>query len=899
MIQRSEAEPFGLTSGNRCDVRPRRRRLTHLGLTLLLVCPGFAQPDSSDPRLLLVEADRLALLHNWLRARPLFAKAEKLFEDVGDARNALYCKISRLRGEVQSMSFVEVAQFLEEQLHNPIVQNDPRLRLRLLVVKGNIDLEIDPSASRWDWEQILAISRSLDDKLWQSRAEGELGIIAFLEGDSAKARDMVSGAVMKAFTSGDVASQIRYLTLIGAAMSDLGRPEEGLAYLDKALRIAAARPDAFFPLLTHTARARALARANRMAEARGALNRALARARESRLADYEAELLVEAGILDAKANDRAAALTNLNEAAALAKRANVYRIEADAALELTKLYRQSREYGKARDWGLRGLAAIRRLGDKYELPSHLAAIAAVEADAGRVREANALYEEATDVIEGLLVNAPSLGAKSSFVGAMSGVYLGHFRLAAEQMHSLSAAFQILERARGRVATDALRARSMLEPGAASEPSSVEKEIASLQVDLMRTDEKRRRKRLLEDLFAAEQRLGASQAGRRPGALQVRERPVSLSAVRKALRNDEMLLEYVLAEPASYCLAITRDSEDLVHLRGQRQIESEIGFHLKEVRSRRAAKETGRRLFGSLLEPVRGLPRKTRLVIVPDGALHSLSFDSLVDGTGRYIVESYVVSYAPSGTALDLLRTNPSHPRAGAEGLVIGGVSYDREKELLTRNAGTRTPEATRGLSELRRSALSRISHAEDEVKAIAAAGGKWTVLEGEAATESRLKAQPLERYQILHFATHGISDVKYPDRAALILGWDPATADDGLLQAREISRLNLNAELVVLSACDTGEGRSEGQEGVANLVRAFMIAGARSVVASQWAADDTSTLALMTGFYRNLAAGYDRAAALHRAKQDLLARFGANAVPYYWAGFVLVGESATPISLQK
>ena len=896
MISRSEAEPFEVTSGNRCDTRPRRRRLTRLGFTVLLLYPAFAQPDGSGPKPLLTEADRLALLNNWVRARPLFAKAEKLFEDAGDARNALYCKISRLRADVQSMSFLEVARFLEGQLQNPIVQNDPRLRLRLLVVKGNIDMEIEPPASRRDWEEVLATARSLDDKLWQSRAQGELGIIAFFEGDSARARDMVSGAVMNAFLNGDVASQIRYLTLIGAAMADLGRTGEGLAYLDKALSIAAAKPDVPFPLLTHTARVRALARANRMTEARDALNRALARARESRVTDYEAELLVQMGILDAEANDRAAAIAHLNEGAALAARGNVYRIEASAAFELVKLYRQSREHGAAREWALRGLAAIRKVGDKYELPSHLAAIAAVEADAGRVREANALYEEATDVVEGLLVNAPSLSAKSSFVGAMSEVYLGHFKLAAEQMRSVPAAFQVLERARGRVATDALRARSI--PGAACKPSATEREIASLQVALMRSDDERQRKRLLDDLFAAEQRLGAAQAGRRPGAVQVGEGPVSLRAVRRALRSDEMLLEYVLAEPASYCLAITRDSVDLVRLRGQKRIESEIGLHLKEIRSKQAAKETGRRLFGLLLEPVRGLPRRTRLVIVPDGALHGLSFDSLVDGTGRYVVESYVVSCAPSGTALDLLRTDPSRPGAGAGGLVIGGVSYEREKELLTRNAISGKQEATGGLSNLRLSALSRISHAEDEVKAITASGGKWTVLEGEAATESRLKAQPLERYQILHFATHGISDVKYPDRAALVLGWDPGTDDDGLLQAREISRLNLNAELVVLSACDTGEGRLEGEEGVANLVRAFMIAGARSVVASQWVADDTSTLALMTGFYRNLAGGYDRAAALRRAKQDFLARFGANAVPYYWAGFVLVGESATPISLQ-
>jgi CHAT domain-containing protein len=116
---------------------------------------------------------------------------------------------------------------------------------------------------------------------------------------------------------------------------------------------------------------------------------------------------------------------------------------------------------------------------------------------------------------------------------------------------------------------------------------------------------------------------------------------------------------------------------------------------------------------------------------------------------------------------------------------------------------------------------------------------------------------------------------------------------------REIRELNLNAELVVLSACDTGEGRLDGEEGVANLARAFLAAGARSVIASQWAADDTSTLALVRAFYRQLASGSDRATALHDAKLELLRRFGANAVPYYWAGFVLVGDSAGRIDLKN
>jgi CHAT domain-containing protein len=115
------------------------------------------------------------------------------------------------------------------------------------------------------------------------------------------------------------------------------------------------------------------------------------------------------------------------------------------------------------------------------------------------------------------------------------------------------------------------------------------------------------------------------------------------------------------------------------------------------------------------------------------------------------------------------------------------------------------------------------------------------------------------------------------------------------LQAREIAALDLNASLVVLSACDTGIGRVEGEEGTANLVQAFFIAGARSVVASQWAADDASTAALMKTFYQGLAKGQDKAMALREAKRSLMARFGADAVPYYWAGFILMGDSFPPL----
>lgn len=869
-----------------------------LWLAALVLVPAFGLSSDSNPKALLEEADKLVLLNNWTGAGPLFAKAEKLFQDSGDARNALYCKISRLRADVHRMPFTEVAGFLAEQLETSLVQNDPRLKLRLLVVKGNIDLEIDPPASRRDWEGVLAIAKSLNDPLWESRAQGELGIISFLDGDSAKAQDMVGGALIKAFLLNDTAGQVRYLTLIGAAFSQLGRNNEALNYLEKALKIVGSAPDTPFPLLTHTARAKALAGAGRLSEAREALNTALARARQGRILDYEAELLVALAELDLTANDQAAAVNHLKEGTAVAAQSNVLRVEAGAALSLAKLYRKSREFGEARKWAVRGLTVVRNVGETYSIPTHLAMLAAINTETGKVREADELYEEAADIIEGILVNATTPGYKSSFLGVMSEVYVGHFTLLAEHIQDISRAFYVVERARGRVSADALRARSLRQASGVRVPLAAEREIAALQLTLMRTENSRRRRQLLDDLFAAEQRLRAADTGR---PLVGRSVPASLRTVRLALKSDEVLLEYVLANPVSYCLIITSRAANLVRLTSKKEIESEITRHLTEIKAKDSAKESGRQLYRLLLAPIRELQEKTRIVVVPDGAIHGLSLDSLVDASGRYVVESHTVSYAPSGTALQLLRTRTLRAATGPLGLVVGGVDYQHEKDLAAQASSEKAaPEAVRGIAELRRGMLSRIPHTEDEVKAVTAIGSAdWTALTGASATETRLKALPLGRYRILHFATHGISDVEYPDRAALVLGWDPGSADEGLLQAREISGLNLNAELVVLSSCDTGEGRLNGQEGVASLARAFLAAGAHSVVASQWAADDTSTLAVMSAFYKALRTAEDRASALRRAKQEVVKRFGPNAAPYYWAGFVLVGESTGPVMLKN
>ena len=199
---------------------------------------------------------------------------------------------------------------------------------------------------------------------------------------------------------------------------------------------------------------------------------------------------------------------------------------------------------------------------------------------------------------------------------------------------------------------------------------------------------------------------------------------------------------------------------------------------------------------------------------------------------------------------------------------------------------------TRGIDVFDTSALAPLAAANDEARLAATRLGAdaSTVLLGPQATEEAVKRAPLEEYDVLHFAVHGLVSSKVPSRSALLLR--PGGDEDGLLQAGEILALRLRAGLVTLSACDSGAGAVHGQDGVASLVRPFLAAGAHSVVANLWIADDQISLTLMRTFYTRLANGLTVAEALRDAKLALLDRFGSQAVPRLWSGLLVYGDGS-------
>ncbi|MCU1258100.1 MAG: hypothetical protein JWO80_985, partial [Bryobacterales bacterium] len=464
-------------------------------------------------------------------------------------------------------------------------------------------------------------------------------------------------------------------------------------------------------------------------------------------------------------------------------------------------------------------------------------------------------------------------------GAMSEVYLGHFRLAVTQ-HNFEEAFEVIENARGRVAADRLRSPEQ-DRRPRPDIAAAERELALLQIRLLDTQDERERKRISDSLNELEQQIPFNEALNSTSNL--RERP-SLRDLQTVLQPNEVVLEYVIAEPESYCLVIKHSHIEVVRLRDRKSIDDLAERHFNAIRAKSLAVTEGRQLYSAIAEPMQGMIQNAELIIIPDGGLHRIPFAALVDGEDRYLIETHTVNYAPSGTVLALFRR--SHADNGKGFIAVGNVTYSQEAQRNPKWPGFR------GLESLTRRAFMPLPATQDEVRSVAAAMRdlNGVILSGQNATESNFKRETAKNATVIHLAVHAFADKVYPDRAGLVFAADDQ-GEDGLLQVREIRRLPLSGtSLVTLSACDTSAGRIEGEEGVSSIVSAFLYAGARTAVASFWMIEDSSTSELMKVFYNQLAKAQSKSSALRTAQLELLRRGAATKSPFFWAAFGMMGD---------
>jgi CHAT domain-containing protein len=844
---------------------------------LLLPIPIRAQEPDADA--LLTQALRLADLYNWSDAAPLFTDAERVFTERGDASNALYAKLGRIRSTMEQLSLPEASAMLEAELeNNPLLKTDKRLRLFCLTVKGDIDGELDAGPARRDWEAARDLALELNDSKWQNRSAGELGYVAFLEGDLAKAQQLIATALIGATAAKDFGAQMRYLASIGTGLAWTGLADQALTYFDRADSVAAQARDSGYQFLIVEGRVIALRELGRLDEAESLANEMIGQARARNKRVKEAQGLISAAGISIKKKEYPRGITRLQQAIALATEGKFVRLLADAQFELAALYRNTGDLKKAEELASSAVGASQTGGEIYELPERLHYLAQLQVSLGKYSDADVTYTQASDLVDTMVGNVSRVAAKVALITASSEIFTEHFALIAEHLNKVSNAYEVLERARGRATTDLIRTAQ----GPNEHDVEVDKQISRLRLDLIDAKSAADVRRIRDDVFLAEQRRWV---GPTPNRLASRSREtIALDELRHAIGSDELLIEYVLSDPASYCLVIAKNSERIAPLPGRGEIDKVVAPYLKALRSKESSTALGKQLFEMLLKPLTEVTQKTRLIVIPDGQLHLVPFDALINNAGRYLITTHVISYSPSASTWYLLKTMPSQV-AERSFLGVGGVPYD---ENLGKVA------MTRGYSP---DALGNLPGSKDEIvaasDAIRSKGN--TLLIGAAATEAAFKNARLTERSIIHLAVHGIENQQRPDQAALLLLSDPGQGEDGILQASEIVQLRTSADVIVLSACDTALGRLQGAEGIANLARAFLLSGARSVVATLWAIDDTWSLSLMKEFYKNLVAGKSVTDALTAAKREIIRLYGLKAVPYYWAGFTLEGVGDTSV----
>lgn len=556
-----------------------------------------------------------------------------------------------------------------------------------------------------------------------------------------------------------------------------------------------------------------------------------------------------------------------------------------------------------------------RRADRAGEAESLAGIARSLRSLGRTEQALAASGKALEILEGVRATVLREDLRTSFFTGAQAVFDLHIGLLLDRGRD-EEAWVAAERARAQALRDLLveagaGLRRSANPALAVEERSLQHRLNALESRRLGsqgattaggTELVGEIDRVVEELLAVR---GEIRRVSPDEAALLDAQTLESSGLRSQLGKDALLLEYRLGEERSTLWAVTRDSVEAWRLPPRGEIEAvaeEVGRYQQSLQwpghPVPSACELSRLLLGPVAERLDG----RRLLLVPDGVLETLSFAALPDPTAvdcrkaAPLVASHEIVYLPSVATLATQRRRFEH-RALAPGwlaVVADPVYKPGDPRLAGKPSPSAQAAATRSAAANTLLSLDRLPGTGVEARSILAdlPAARTLLAEGPEANKKMVLGGGLAGYRILHFATHGVLNERRPMLSFLALSQlDGAGRPiDGTLYAHEIYQLDLPAELVVLSACDTARGRSVRGEGlVAGLPRAFLYAGAARVLMSLWSVPDTDTRELMERFYHALVEeGRTPAEALQQAQRQL---WLAGRPPFRWAAFALQGET--------
>lgn len=755
------------------------------------------------------------------------------------------------------------------------------------------------------FERARALHRGLAQRLQEARALSNLGSIHRALGDYSRALEAYLEARELFVRLGDAGGEATALNSMGAAYLALGETERARGHFQQALPLRRAAGDGRGEAATLHNLGRVYQALGDPEAARGFFTQALALRRELDDPRGEATTLDHLGALQLATGHLVEAVSSFHHALELRRQVGDRGREARTLRQLGEAHTAAGRPEEARVLLAEALTLLGGPGTEMEQVATLHARARTSRALGRLPQAADHLEAALELLETGSPSLPDPDLEASFFAYHRPVYELAIEVAMERHRSDPAAghharaLELSEQARGRgllallaeagveihrgVDPELLARRRALAAALAGKAAArrrlqerpeAEEELARIEADLL-------------DRLARLEAVEGEIRRQSPAYDEIsRPRPPTAAELQRLVGGETLLLEYSLGEERSFLWAVSGDAVTAYELPPRRRVE-EACRRLHAAWSHLDAGGTAVRgaaaeLAGILLGPVAHRLQRQRLAVVPDGALHYLPFAALPrpgeaeSGGGEPLLLHHEVVHLPSASVLALLRRERGKDRPPAGSLaVLADPAFAP--------AGPTSTITWPPLPWSRREA--------EAIAALAPAGTSLLAL-GPRASRELATSGRLAGFRLLHFATHGLLDSQHPRLSGLAL----ATVDDegrpreGFLGLQDVYNLHLRADLVVLSGCRTALGREIRGEGLVGLARGFLSAGASRVVASLWPVQDRATAELMTAFYRSLLRqGRSPAAALRSAQLEIRRELRWRD-PYFWAGFLLVGE---------
>ena len=622
------------------------------------------------------------------------------------------------------------------------------------------------------------------------------------------------------------------------------------------------------------------------------------------------------------------------------------RYEAYTLTHLASAFESLNDQNRALQYYRQALPLSKAAGDPAGEANALFNIARIERNRGELVQAQQHIEFAIELDESIRARVASHDLRASFLATVREVYELYMDVLVLRHKTDSSAgfdaqaFAVSERAHARSLLDSLQEtntniREGVDPSCWPKSdllSEALNEKAALEIQaLARKDrsaaENLRREidALTSDHVAIQDQIRSSSP--RYAALTLPQ-PLALDEVQRLLDDESVFVEYALGDERSYVWLVSRTGLSVHQLASRDEIEAaatrlrNLFIKLQAVTGESVEQRAERertaneaipgeiaKLSKLVLEPLAGRLDNKRLLIVADGALQYIPFQSLNDpdltGSGQNLLAKHEIVYQPSASTLAvILKEGKTRKAAQNSVAVFADPVFEVDDPRVNKVAMASTPESEE--SKKVKQALRDIGLSADgvEIPRLLASGVEADAIMqsipwrtgfkavGFDATRDRVVNHDLAGYSIVHFATHGLINSEHPELSGIVLSLfdEQGRSQDGFLRLHDIYNLRLPTDLVVLSACSTGLGKEIKGEGLVGLTRGFMYAGASSVVASLWKVDDDATAELMRHFYDAMfTKGLTPAAALRDAQLKMSQDKRWNS-PYYWAGFIIQGR---------